>query len=276
MSYGLAMSTRCTFAVVGHNEVERLALAVELASEATRPGDHVWFVDSGSDDGSGPLAASLGAEVVPAPIGKGAAMALALELCRDGYLCFVDADIEHAASNFPLRLREAIEETGADMVVGEFDEPGRRLTLTPTLYRPIVGELFPESLELDIHVPLCGFRVLRVDQAWGHIPAGYGVETHLNLVAGVLGRKVGNCQLGLFRGPLRGYRNVAAAGIDLAAAVLDYAEELGRLSASARPAWNAWVSEVIELVKRQPPEGADDKEFMLEVAALARRPLPPR
>jgi glycosyltransferase involved in cell wall biosynthesis len=267
---------RCTFAVVGHNEVERLALAVELALEAARPGDRVWFVDSASDDGSGQLAASLGAEVVAAPIGKGAAMVVALERCRDDYLCFVDADIEHAASNFPLRLREAIEDDGVDMVVGEFDEPARRLTLTPALYRPMVGELFPESVALDIHVPLCGFRVLRADQPWGQIPPGYGVETHLNLVAGVMGYTVANCPLGLFRGPLRGYRNVADTGVDLAAAVLDYAEELGRLPSSARPAWNAWVGEVIELVKRQPPEGADDKEFMLEVAALARRPLPPR
>jgi glucosyl-3-phosphoglycerate synthase len=268
--------TPCTFAIVGHDEEERLHVALALAMEAAGPADRVWFVDSASTDGSAARAAALGAEVIPAPIGKGAAMAVALERCADGHVCFLDADTEETGSNFAAELRDAIETTGADMVVGEFDEPGRRLTLTPTLYRPLVGELFPESLALDIHVPLCGFRALRAGLDWGRIPAGYGVETHLNLVAGVRGRRVVNCTLGHFRGPLRGYRNIVPSGRDFSQAILDLAIELGRLPASARPDWEAWVEVALDYVAGQPPEGADDTVFMQGIAALAARPLPSR
>ena len=67
-----------TFAVVGHNEAPLLATAVRQAMEAVEPGDGVWFVDSESSDDSAAVARSLGAEVVPAPLGKGRAMAAAL------------------------------------------------------------------------------------------------------------------------------------------------------------------------------------------------------
>jgi glycosyltransferase involved in cell wall biosynthesis len=70
-----------TFAVVGHNEAERLHVAVQQARAAAGPRDEVWFVDSASTDDSCARAAALGARVVPAPRGKGRALAAALAQC---------------------------------------------------------------------------------------------------------------------------------------------------------------------------------------------------
>src|SRR5262245_16389662 len=65
------MTPRFTFAVVGHNEAATLPTALEQALDAAEPDDHVWFVDSASDDGSADVARARGAAVVVAPLGKG-------------------------------------------------------------------------------------------------------------------------------------------------------------------------------------------------------------
>jgi glycosyltransferase involved in cell wall biosynthesis len=84
-------------------------------------------------------------------------MAVAMDRCDGGYVCFVDADLEESDVNIPARILEFTEETGADMVVGTFHEPDRRMTTTPSLYRPLMGALFPERLD-DYGYPLSGFR----------------------------------------------------------------------------------------------------------------------
>ena len=81
-----------TYAVVGHNEAALLVNALEQAFAARREGEPVWFVDSASTDGSGELARAVGADVVGAPLGKGRAVATAVERCETQYICIIDAD----------------------------------------------------------------------------------------------------------------------------------------------------------------------------------------
>lgn len=231
-----------TFAVIGHNEAARLHVAIEQALAAAGPGDRVWFVDSASDDDSAQVAATLGAEVVRAPLGKGRAVATALERCRSGYVCFVDGDMEACEVNVPATLRDAVETTDADMVVGAFTEARRRLYVTPTIYNPLVEAFFPECLGL-VDVPLSGLRAIRSGVDVGTTPSGYGVETHLNLQLPLTARRVANCSLGWFVGPVRGYTNLPAVGRDVGVAILDLAEANGRLQPDARPAWDDWVDE---------------------------------
>src|SRR5438552_18435019 len=90
-----------TFAVVGHNEGEYLARSIGQAAAAARDGDRLLFVDGQSTDGSADLAASLGAEVVEAPLGKGRAVAAALARCEPPYIRLIDGDIEHPARHVP-------------------------------------------------------------------------------------------------------------------------------------------------------------------------------
>jgi len=268
------MQPRFTFAVVGHNEAATVAHPLGLASEAAEPGDSVWFVDSASTDDSASVAAATGADVLAAPLGKGRAMAAAFEQCDTDYLCFLDADFERSETNIAARLREGAVSTRADMVVAEFDEPGRRRTVTPTLYYPLLGALFPD-VEPAITVPLSGFRALRTDLDVTPIPPGYGVETHLNVCVPLLEGTVANQQVGWFRGKLRGYANIPQIGADVAGALLDLAERHGRLDPQRRCEWDAWVGVVLDELRDQPPDGSDDGGYVQDLLALAERPLPP-
>ncbi|MGH9026579.1 MAG: glycosyltransferase [Acidimicrobiia bacterium] len=267
------MDDRFTFAVVGHNEEATLANAVAQVSDAVESGDEVWYIDSASTDRSAAVADSLGVSVVSAPLGKGRAMATALARCRDGYMCFVDADLEASEVNIPQRLREVAAASGADMVVGAFHEPKRRLAVTPGLYLPLLRSLFPERVD-DLSFPLSGFRALRTGLPIRPLPPGYGAETHLNVEVPSAGCQLVECELGVFQGNLRDYANIPTIGTDVAAALLDLGEAHGRLAPAARPAWNAWAADVVAVLRSQPPVGADDSAYVEDLLAAAARPLP--
>ena len=82
-------------------------------------------VDNGSSDGSGELAAALGATVVTEPRrGFGAACAAGLEAATDTLVCFMDCDGSLSAAELP-RLCEPLEAGRADLVLGaRRAEPG--------------------------------------------------------------------------------------------------------------------------------------------------------
>ena len=267
------MQPRFTFAVVGHNEAATVAHPLGLAFEAAEPGDSVWFVDSASTDDSASVAAAAGADVLTAPLGKGRAMAAALEQCDGDYLCLLDADFEQSETNIAAQLREAAATTRADMVVAEFDEPGRRRTVTPTIYYPLLDALFPD-VGHQIVVPLSGFRALRADLDVAPIPPGYGVETHLNVSVALLEGTVTNQRVGWFRGKLRGYANIPQIAADVADALLDLAERHSRLDPERRTEWDAWVDVVLDALRDQPPDGSDDGDYVQGLLTLADRALP--
>jgi hypothetical protein len=184
----------------------------------------------------------------------------------------LDADVEQASENLPRRLREAAHGGGADMIVGTVDRPRPRSSVTPSLYTPLVTTLFPEVP--PVPRPLSGFRAFRAHLDTGTLPGGYGVEAHLNVHVAVSGGRIETCRLGPQVGPLRGYANVPAIGADVAAAVLDLAEAHGRIGSRERPRWDAWVADVLAVMRDQPAEDADDSGYLRQLAAVAARPLP--
>jgi glucosyl-3-phosphoglycerate synthase len=232
-----------TYAVVGHNEAALLANALEQALAARRSDEPVWFVDSASTDGSAELARSLGAEVVGAPLGKGRAVATAVERCETKYMCVIDADLERTTRNVPATLREALERTGADMVVGEFEwyEKPFRPTTT-TIWRPLTGSLFPEAMASVPLVPLSGFRVFDLELARELLPPGFGLEVHLNIVGSLDGRRTVTEDIGVYTGTVR------------------------------RPLWDEWLEPVLTLIGQTTPEDMERRRMLDEAAA---RPLPP-
>jgi glycosyltransferase involved in cell wall biosynthesis len=269
-----------TFVVVGHNEAERLPTALAQAIAAAQPGDEVWLLDSASTDGSAALAAEMEVPVLSVPRGKGRALACALDAARTDYLVVVDGDIDRTSRNFPLALRDVTARSGADLVVGEIDEPRRTLRHTSRfIWGPLVGALFEEVDGRFGKAPLTGFRSLRTAFPLGPIPPGYGVETHMNLVAALHG-KVEVAAIGTYWGPLR---HKPELGAEVGAAILDYAEVEGRLAPSRRPAWDSWVEGVVSAVAVGPPrhvgdapaDPGADQEFVARVEAAASRPLPP-
>jgi glucosyl-3-phosphoglycerate synthase len=255
--------------VVGHDEAATLAAMLEQCRAAARPGDEIWFVDSASTDGSAAIAADAGVEVVPGPLGKGNAVAAAVERHRDGWLILVDADVQDSAHSIPAALRSAAAESKADMVVGQVESPGKRRSVTPYLYEPIVRALFPETPELDR--PLSGFRALRAGLPLGTLPGGYGVEAHLNVQVAVTGR-VEALPLGVHRGPIRGYAHIGRAAREIAAALLDLATAHGRIA--DRAAWEAWTERVLAVIEDQPGEDADDRDYFERLRAAAGGRLP--
>ena len=262
-----------TFAVLGHNERLLLANAITQAQDAAQQDeDRIWFVDSASTDGSAELATSLGATVLRAPVGKGNATKTASAACEDGYLCLLDADIESSSSNIPVALRDTLSDGDPDMIVGEFEEPRRRVTVVTTaIYEPLVEALFPEAANRYGRTPLTGFRLLRAGLPLGQVPSGFGVEAHLNLVMAADGRRTAVARVGTYYGP---FRRKPYLGLEVAAAIFDLAEAKGRLDHMARPLWDQWVTGVLRVVHRQPPEDVPLGDYVDRLRAAASTPLP--
>jgi glucosyl-3-phosphoglycerate synthase len=263
-----------TFAVIGHNEADYLARSIGQAAEAARDGDRLVFVDGQSTDGSAEVAGSLGAEVVEAPLGKGQAVAAALERCDTAYLCLIDGDIEHSERNIPLALRDALVDEPAHMILGDFEWRGRRMNHSIAgVYRPLVGALFPEALERFGRIPYSGFRILRADLPLGPLPPGWAVETYLNLVCHVNGWPTRVIELGEYAGPLR---RKPLLGYEVGGAILDLAEADGRLDPALRPRWDDWLEGIMQVLVEQLPPGEEPGEEYLERHKAARsRPFPP-
>jgi glucosyl-3-phosphoglycerate synthase len=263
-----------TFAVVGHNEAATLGNMLAQVREMARPGDRVWFVDSASTDSSAALAAELGAEVVRGELGKGRAMAAAVERCETSHICFLDADLRSSTRNIPLALREALERSGADMAVAEFHWVGKGVVSnTIGVWRPIAGDLFPEALGVSPSFPLSGFRLLDLELACGSLPPGYGIEAHLNVVGTLDGRRTVNVDVGELESVPRPHPTLSR---DIADALFDLAEAHGRLDRAVRPLWEEWVDEVAAVIETRPPKGSDETEYRERLEAVARRPRPQR
>ena len=259
-----------TYAVVGHNEAALLANALEQALVARRSGEPVWFVDSASTDGSAELAGSLGAEVVGAPLGKGRAVATAVERCVTKYLCLIDADLAATTRNVPATLRETLERTGVDQVVGEFEWAAKPFRpATSTLWDPLTGALFPEAIPTVPNVPLSGFRVFDVRLARGPLPEGFGLEVHLNIAGSLDGWRTTTADVGEYWGTVRANPGLPA---DIARAILDLAVARGRLTPEARPQWDEWLEPVLELIAEATAEDTERRRMLMKAAA---RPLPP-
>lgn len=264
--------TIITFAVVGRNEAATVGTALGQAIAAAGPADRVVFVDSASTDGSAAIAESMGVEVVRAPAGKGRAVATLLEGCRDAHVCLVDADIVRSEANIPGALADAFRAEPADMVVAQFTWPEKRVfAISPGIYRPLVGALFPEADGLYGRLPLSGFRIVDASLPLGELPGGFGLEAHLNVLLPALGRRVRSIHVGAYSGPIR---DRSGMGREIAEALLDLAVALGRLDPALRPAWDEWVERVMEVIESGPRYG-DVDAYHARVAEAGAQPLPP-
>jgi glycosyltransferase involved in cell wall biosynthesis len=82
------------------------------------PGYRPIVVDNGSTDGSGALAAALGAQVVREPVrGFGAACWAGLAAARDDVVCFMDCDASFDPRELP-RVADPVAAGRSDLVLG--------------------------------------------------------------------------------------------------------------------------------------------------------------
>lgn len=160
-----------------------VAPIVDLACGVHRLVDEVIVADDGSMDGTGDLAADLGARVLrrTAPPGKGAAMAEAARAARGDVVVFVDADVRNFGPHFVTGLLEPllVDPTKA-LVKGAYRRPGdggpaEGGRVTELLARPLLRRLFPELA--FVRQPLAGEVAIRrhvLDRL--ELEPGYGVE----------------------------------------------------------------------------------------------------
>ena len=239
------------YAVVGRNVADTVHTAIAQALEAAGPDDSVLFVNSGSTDASAAVAHGLGVPVLDAPVGKGAAVAALLRHHGGGPLCLLDADIEWSSTNFAAALRDAWQEAEAEMLVGSFDWPSRReLRVTVAIHGPMFEALFPGAGDVFGRMPLGGFRALNTDWDLGQLPPGYGLEAHLNAQVLATGGRTKTVELGVYEGPV--VRRRADFAYEIGTAILDVAQAHGRLAADLRPAWDAWLAGVAEILEAVP------------------------
>ncbi len=265
---------RFTYIIPAHNEESTVAVIVECARAAARPGDRIVVVDSGSTDGTAAAAAAAGAEVLSGPVGKGAAMAVALSGVETDWVCFLDADLVDSSTNVAATLRAAAESGDADHVVGdyEYDYPGTILSSTFTIYEPLTAELFPEVGFLGAN-SLTGYRAIRTSYLPPVIPPDFGVETFLNISLAVAGARSRVCSLGVVSSRFRANNGDMARQIGRT--VLDLAIEHQRIAPHVRSLWDKWLDEGVAAIAPQRADGGRSMTLARLFTAV-RRPMPPR
>ncbi len=262
-----------TFAIVGHDEADTVAAVLAMALDAAGPDDRVLFVDSASTDDTASVAKATGVEVLMGPIGKGAAMAVAVAAARTEWLCFLDADMTVAGANIAERLRAAVLDTTADHLVGDFTDPFRGvLSNTVAIYEPLVAGLFPEVAGKLGSKPLSGFRAVRRRYIPADLPPDYGVEAALNIELTLAGAVSQVIPIGDFSGKFKPHPTMA---VEIARAVLDEAELHGRLDRRQRPAYEEWVATARTAISVTKVPDPDKPAYIDRLRAAAAAPLPP-
>jgi glycosyltransferase involved in cell wall biosynthesis len=176
-------------------------------------------VDNGSTDGSGALAASLGARVVVEPqAGFGAACFAGLRAARSGVVCFMDCDATFDPRELP-RVAEPVAAGAADLVLGARRggslharlanralalELRRRTGVRLTDIGPMRAARREALLELGIRDRRFGWPLEMVVRA-----AGAGWEI-LEVPVSELPRRGRSKVTGTVRGTLRAVRDMAA------------------------------------------------------------------
>ncbi|MDN3020344.1 glycosyltransferase [Streptomyces sp. S.PB5] len=262
-----------TFVIPAHDEEATVATIVGQAMAAAQPGDRVLVVDSGSTDATARRAREAGAEVLHGPLGKGAAMQLAVSEVDTEWVCFLDADLVKSEDNVAALLRAAAAGGTADHVVGdyEYDHPGTVLASTFTIYEPLTARFFPE---VGFHGAnaLTGYRALRTRRLRAApLPSDFGVETFLNISVALAGGRVDVCHLGVIGSRYRFHGGSMAA--EIGTMILNLAEARGRLDASDRPEWDEWLRTGVAAIASNTAD--QGRSAMLHrLFSTVRRPMP--
>jgi glucosyl-3-phosphoglycerate synthase len=241
--------------------------------------DQVLVVDAGSADGSGDIAAGLGAEVhqeaelMPefGPVlGKGDAMWRALSVVRGPLVAYLDSDTRAFSAHFATgMLGPLIRHPELQFVKAHFrrpfvapdgqERPGDGGRVTELTARPLLSAFYPDLAALV--QPLAGEVAARAS-FFGQLPfaCGYAVETSMLLHArAVLGGTAGMAQVDLDvrRNSHQTLSDLAPMAYAVLSVVVDRLQAEGRLAKEPIPPFQAADGRLVEveMLERPPLAG---------------------
>jgi len=111
-----ATTETCAVLLPSRNEAESIGAIITEIRETCPKSWGIIVVDSDSTDGTAGIAQTMGAEVIRAPRGKGAAMRYAFPRVSADYVLMLDADCTYPPHHLPQIVRRL--EAGAVVVMG--------------------------------------------------------------------------------------------------------------------------------------------------------------
>jgi glycosyltransferase involved in cell wall biosynthesis len=252
-----------TVAVIipAHNEAATVGEVVAdafRALHALNAEGEVIVAASGCNDDTADVAANAGADVIEAPIGKGAAIAAGVRACRSDLICLIDADVRYFG-DVPLAaiLVAPIVRGLADATIADLHwRPVYPHMWFHGFFAPLTGRLFPELLPQAGTTPWSGQRAA-VRALWpGKLPDGFSVDLALLLHWHAEGARIRPVLADDWTNPQRPKPDLLRQEFGM---LVDYAVGRGRVGPEARPALERWFDEVYQLMAAYRP-GADDPE----------------
>lgn len=195
------MQDSLTVIVAARNEADRVGATVAALHEAF-PGAAIWVADDASEDGTGEMAMTAGAQVVSRgrPHGKGANVTAAAEAAlgadrvpRLVLLC--DGDLGASAGNLA-PLVGAVERDECDLAVAAF---ARRIGGGFGVALGFARWAIRRRCDLETNAPISGQRAMKVEVLRAALPfaAGYGMEVGMTIDAVRAGYRLREYELDL-------------------------------------------------------------------------------
>jgi glycosyltransferase involved in cell wall biosynthesis len=176
-------ATQCAAVIPCLNEARAIA---QVVTAVRRLVPTVFVVDDGSQDDTGAIARSAGAEVIrnSVPQGKGAALQIGWSHAfKSGFdwALTMDGDAQHSADDVP-KFFEVAERTGAKLVVGNRMSDPKGMPLLRRWVNRWMSERISALAEISLPDSQCGFRLMNLEM-WKQLPVA---ASHFEIESDVL------------------------------------------------------------------------------------------
>ena len=262
---------RVSVLIPAHDEAKTIG---EVVAEARRglellgaPGEVVVSA-SGCTDDTAALARAAGAEIVHAPLDKGAALAAALPRLTGDVVCLVDGDIQYFGHEpvVALLVRPILDGLADVCVTDLFWRPVYPQLWSHGFFTPLAGLLFPEILAKVGSTPWSGQRAA-VRQLWPSTwPDDFTVDLALLLHWNDHALRMRPVLADEWTNPQRPKPDLLEQEFQV---LVDHAVRSGRLAATSTTALVAWFDAVYARMATYHPDHDDPQRFERQLLEMS-------